>query len=107
MSWVQLRILANQIDAGIVIIWPELKSEFGSGQVGAVAGPRLQHADAQFVTGTLSGKKYNILLHFSLKFCKLLRLFEYALIKSEMHLNILAVSYVFFYMAEFILTSGL
>ena len=56
MSWVQMRILANQIDAGIVITWPELKSEFGSGQVGAVAGPRLPHADAQFVTGTLSGK---------------------------------------------------
>ena len=56
VSWVQMRILANQIDAGIVITWPELKSEFGSGQVGAVAGPRLPHADAQFVTGTLSGK---------------------------------------------------
>ena len=56
MSWVQMRILANQIDAGIVITWLELKSDFGSGQVGAVAGPRLPHADAQFVTGTLSGK---------------------------------------------------
>ena len=56
MSWVQMRILANQIDAGIVITWPELKSEFGAGQVGAVAGPQLPHADAQFVTGTLSGK---------------------------------------------------
>ena len=56
MSWVQMRILANQIDAGIVITWQELKSEFGSGQVSTVAGPRLPHADAQFVTGTLSGK---------------------------------------------------
>ena len=56
MSWVQMRILANQIDAGMVITCPELKSEFGSGQVGAVAGPRLPHADAQFVTGTLSVK---------------------------------------------------
>ena len=33
MSWVQMRFLANQIDAGIVITWPEPNSDFSSGHV--------------------------------------------------------------------------